>query len=839
MPTTGSLDRPSGRSPLTQENLARDFDARSEPARDGVGTLYDVLLRDSPPEAVDSFEQWKRLVSGACGHDLLGPSPVADNLAACYRLPVAGLRPAEALFALHTYYALVVRLLVWHILSPADERSGPREPLQRGVSDRRLEREVRRLEAGSVFRALNVVDPFQDDPFSWYATAWNEPIARMVGGLVDRVGRYDRGALARDPTRGGDLLKALYENLFPRRLRHALGEYYTPDWLARRLLDDLDYSGDPRVRLLDPACGSGTFLVMAIRRIRAWHEANRGHGEIEPADLCANILRGVTGFDLNPLAVLSARANYLIAIRDLLAAVGGVEVPVSLRDAILCEPSAADSPDGGQFDYVVGNPPWIAWDDLPSDYRRQTKPLWRRYGLFSLSASDARHGGAKKDLSMLMLYVAADRYLKPKGRLGMVVTQTLFQTRGAGDGFRRFRLGSGGDWLRIVRVNDLADFRPFPGAANWTATLVLEKGRRTTYPVPYVKWSVGGSLSDTDTDHEVEVDCDALPSLSRRRCLAEPIDPNRPTSPWFVRPMGLKTERARLVGPSDYRAHLGANSGGANGVYWVSVLREGDGGVLVRNMAAKGKRRVASVEQVVEPDLVYPLLRWADVARYRARPSAHLLLAQDVHARRGIDETTMQGRYPKTYAYFERFSPLLARRAAYRRYQQRAAFYSMYNVGPYTVAPVKVVWRRMDRRMNAAVVEPLDDAVLGVRAVVPQETCVLVAAESPDEAHYLSAVMNSAVVGFLVTSHSVRGGKGFGSPGMLDFLRLKQFEPDNPIHRELASLSLQAHEAVERGDPVVEIQDRIDRSSGRLWGLDPGELDAIRREVQELAPKRE
>ncbi len=36
---------------------------------------------------------------------------------------------------------------------------------------------------------------------------------------------------------------------------------------------------------------------------------------------------------------------------------------------------------------------------------------------------------------MLMLYAAADRYLKTGGRLGMVVTQTFFQTKGAGDGF--------------------------------------------------------------------------------------------------------------------------------------------------------------------------------------------------------------------------------------------------------------------------------------------------------------------------------------------------------------------------------------------------------------------
>ena len=65
-----------------------------------------------------------------------------------------------------------------------------------------------------------------------------------------------------------------------------------------------------------------------------------------------------------------------------------------------------------------------------------------------------------------------------------------------------------------------------------------------------------------------------------------------------------------------YSAHLGANSGGANGVYWVEVLGQQDGGVLIRNIAAKSKSLLDTVQQVIEPDLLYPLLRWGDVRRY-------------------------------------------------------------------------------------------------------------------------------------------------------------------------------------------------------------------------------
>ncbi len=353
------------------------------------------------------------------------------------------------------------------------------------------------------------------------------------------------------------------------------------------------------------------------------------------------------------------------------------------------------------------------------------------------------------------------------------MTQTPFQSKGAGDGFRRFRLGESGAWLRVVQVHDMADFQPFFGAANWTSTVILEKGSPTVYPVPYVRWSLRTGASMRGGQSQLASDKDGtVPSGSAgsgrlefrlRRCEAQPIDPERPNSPWLVRPQGLGQAVDRLVGPSDYQAHLGANSGGANGVYWVRVLGPDEGGVRIQNGVGRAKRRVETVEHVVERELLYPLLRWGDVARYRAVCSSHLLLAQDVETRRGIEATTLSAKYPNAGRYLRRFQTMLEGRAAYRRYQQDAAFWSMYDVGPYTVAPIKVVWRRMDRRINAAVAGPIDDPWLGPRPVIPQETCVLIPAATLDEAHYLCAAMNSSVVSYLVRAHSVRGGKGFGN----------------------------------------------------------------------------
>jgi hypothetical protein len=780
--------------PLTPQNLLADFGGRAAVTREGVRVLFDAIEGDESA----ALTRWTAMFGRWAGRAVERLPQHLVRLGDRYGLSAGGDNAARLLFAMQTYYLLLVSLLA--------------EQFGHGRVDRSL----------------------PGNPFCWCDSAHSKPIDGLMERLKDACAQYRNEARLSADDSECDLFKPLYQGLFPRPLRRQLGEYYTPDWLAAHVLDQVGYTGQPGCRLLDPACGSGTFLMMALRRWMAKSD-ECGMMNDEPT---ASIHHSsfslhhfpIVGFDINPLAVMTARANVSIALAGMLPEGEPLELPICLYDSILGRGEAGEAAQE-PFDFVVGNPPWIAWDNLPEDDREATKPLWERYGLFSLSGNEARHGGGKKDLSMLMLYAAADRYLKSDGRLGMVITQTLFQTKGAGDGFRRFRLGPDGPPLKVLRVDDLVALRPFGDVANWTSTIVLEKGAATEYPVPYFRWEETKREGGSGGRERSVIECAACP-----------VDPSKPTSPWLIResinsreltaPDALPVVNSERTSefkfqdselPADYIAHLGANSGGANGVYWVEVLGEADGGVLIRNLAGRGKHRLETVECVIEPDLLYPLLRWGDVGRCSATPAAHLLLTQDPATRLGIDLAVMRAKYPRTLAYLERFRDLLASRAAYRRYQHGGPFYAMYNVGPYTVAPIKVVWRRMDRRINAVVVEHNMSGgadipvcrdccvrpgrqeclphwgekgglpVLPRRPPIPQETCVLVACDSSDEAHYLCATLNSAAVNELVAAHSVRGGKGFGTPGMFDFLPLRRYRPDDPRHVELARLSRQAH----------------------------------------------
>ncbi|MCS6908534.1 MAG: hypothetical protein RML93_11730, partial [Anaerolineales bacterium] len=456
----------------------------------------------------------------------------------------------------------------------------------------------------------------------------------------------------------------------------------------------------------------------------------------------------------------------------------------------------------------------------------------------------------KKDISMLMTLTVMDGLLKDGGKLGFVITQSLFKTSGAGQGFRRFRSPQGGGKpipLAVVHVDDMVNLNPFEGASNRTAVMVLEKGKPTKYPVPYTVWRKGAVALRPDTRSRFTYEStleEVQAATERLRFSAEPVDPNDPTSPWLTaRPKALRAVR-KILGKSDYEAHEGINTGGANAVYWVEpVLKRPDGLVVVRNLTEGAKIKVDEVTEPLEPDLLYPLLRGRDVQRWRAQPSAWVLMVQDPVKRRGIDEKELQTRYPRTYGYLKRFERTLRERAAFKRYFTRperggkvietGPFYSMFDVGDYTFARWKVVWPNIASKLSAAVISESNGKV-----IVPQHIVTLVACESEGEAHYICALINSLCANFAARAYSQEGGKSFGDPHILEHIRIPRYDSSNAVHRRLAQLSQAAHEACRGATdcaPLLrEIEAEIDRQAAQLWGLSDGELREIQDSLAEL-----
>ncbi|MCS7282576.1 MAG: N-6 DNA methylase, partial [Anaerolineae bacterium] len=271
-------------SPRT-ENIVRDFGLQSHAFHVVAGDLLALWNRlkgrDEFAVVYGAWEKYLRIVYG---------SALAD----------------DELFVRHTYLATLAKLMAWARL--ADGAATSSESL------------VSVLE-GHFFKGWGIDNFLEEDFFSWPARgeARKEGVeaARRLANLLVT---YNLRGLSED------VLKSLYQDLVDPRTRHDLGEYYTPDWLAarmvRRLLDE-----NPQASLLDPACGSGTFLYQAIREKR---ERLR-----DSAETLEHILGTVVGMDIHPLAVIVARTNYLLALGDLiLKRRSRVAIPVYLANAV-------------------------------------------------------------------------------------------------------------------------------------------------------------------------------------------------------------------------------------------------------------------------------------------------------------------------------------------------------------------------------------------------------------------------------------------------------------------------------------------------------------------------
>jgi len=931
---------------VTPENLIRDFGENTRISRPCVSRLYAALAGNEHPRVEVLFRQWSLQFSEICGYEPGSSRLDVKKLADSYGVKGKGVDPLLLFFAIHTYYATFIKLLAVQIASfYAFPKLGTGLQQVANYDTHRLRDYMAKMERGGVFHDFGINNFLEGDFFGWYLDVWDDEMDDAVRRVVAHLSEYSLVTLDVDPDNTRDLLKRLYQNLMPKALRHDLGEYYTPDWLAERLLNQLGYTEGVRdlaqKRILDPACGSGTFLVLAIKRVRQW--ANAQTTPVNEADLLDRILANVVGFDLNPLAVVSARTNYLLALGDLLQhRTGDISIPVYLADSIVT-PSVAAETDGQlvmgetsspalafntsvgrfavphalvsaryidaladlleecvavrgseetfrrrllatfplderrdaatvelacglfrrldeleeqgvngiwariiknafaplfatQFDYVAGNPPWVNRESLPDAYRGSLKPLWAAHGLFSHTGMDAILGKSKDDISVLMTYVACDRYLGKGGRLGFVITQTVFKAAGAGQGFRRFQLGDG-THLCVTHVDDMTELQPFEGASNRTAVMVLEKGRPTRYPVQYEHWykrSPRTGVPMTATLAEVTSAC------SYWQWVASPVDDDYLTSAWIAgRERAVRAVR-RAVGQSYYTAHAGSYTGGANAVYWVDVVGSRPGNILVvSNITEGAKRTVRSVQAPVEAELCHPLLRGRDVGNWTASPSAHIVIPKRPgDPGKGMPEDDLRTNFPKTHSYLKGFEAELRERkdSGLRQAIKAGLFYGVV-AGEYNFAPYKVVWREQASYMTSAVVEPLDG-----RPVVPDHKLMLAAFDTRAEAHFVCACLNNSVAQFLVKSYAIETSI---STHVFSYLAVPRYDPSDDVHSGLSRASTQAHEAAARHDTevVADLESQVDVLAARLWGLSDSEMRSIqeslaeiRREVQPRLP---
>lgn len=216
---------------------------------------------------------------------------------------VYGSTPPEEAFISQTYLMMLVKLLLARRIMK-EGIPPPRESLN-----------------GRLFDSQGI-HLIEEDFFSWVLSPLFWPqIKPLIDTITEALDYYDLEAVDED------IFKEIYQEIVKRGDRHRIGEYYTPEWLAEMTLREAVATFDPHGKkvhsILDPACGSGTFLTNAISILR------------ENGCSLEEILDNVYGMDLNPLAVAIARTNYLLALGKLIEKrKGPVFIPVYMADSI-------------------------------------------------------------------------------------------------------------------------------------------------------------------------------------------------------------------------------------------------------------------------------------------------------------------------------------------------------------------------------------------------------------------------------------------------------------------------------------------------------------------------
>jgi len=407
------------REPRT-ENFLEDFGS-SSPAFRSASSLWleaiAAIRKQSDYRVI--YENWRKYLRIAYG------TSVGD----------------EHLFVRHTYLATLAKLIAYVRITGA--QTAPEEE------------QTQEIIQGTFFEKQQIMNFLEEDFFSWVARA---PVVSCTQKIASRLANLLFTYQLRELSE--DVLKELYQGLVDPKDRHDLGEYYTPDWLAARMCNALlSKSGEDAV--LDPACGSGTFLYQAIQHKKKHLPATRQSLE--------KILGNVVGIDIHPLAVIVSKMNVLLALGDLFQKRSGpVSIQVYLANSIRHPTKQPFIGNGGepaesqykptflskQFDVVIGNPPWLSFRFVEKgEYQDYLKHLIvKEFGLLE----GAGHLITHLELGTLFFARCATLYLKRSGKIGFVLPRSIFTA----DQHDRFRRSYGMCNTTLTQVWDLEDVSP-------------------------------------------------------------------------------------------------------------------------------------------------------------------------------------------------------------------------------------------------------------------------------------------------------------------------------------------------------------------------------------------
>jgi hypothetical protein len=448
----------------------------------------------------------------------------------------------------------------------------------------------------------------------------------------------------------------------------------------------------------------------------------------------------------------------------------------------------------GQFEIVIGNPPWIDWKNLPSGYRDRIKSLCLDKKLFS---GDHRTGGINLNICALISSVSMENWLKDDGKLAFLMPKVIaFQQ--SYDGYRKFQCNKVPrdflafyDWSRAGH--------PFYPITERFMTFVIGPKDERPEIIPLKKYIKKRKQPKIAGASHISLE-EAMKRLTEKEAVAGQIMPHNTAFTIVDSISELETYR-KIAGETNYVGREGLELYPQELRLFTLALKPPAqpkaGCVFVENLQFKKSIYTILPEMLeVETKYLFPVVKSIDIERFKHNYSGVIAAVpyEKSNPKQPLDQDQLKG--TKLLDYFLKYREIFGMQTDY--YQKikgpdSGEFYGITRIVPYSFQEYYVAFRD-STKWRAMVVSPTDTSWGGRKRFVLQNHAASICEDiegnyiTEDEAHYVCAILNTPIVeNYVIQSSDSRSFK------IRPPVKIPKFDMQNEKHKQLSQLSRKAH----------------------------------------------
>ena len=678
----------------------------------------------------------------------------------------------------------------------------------------------------------------KDNPLDWYESGDGE-LDRVLNKVLWALNQFNFSKVDRD------ILGKLYEKYLPKDERKKLGEFYTPDEVIDYILDAVDYDPSKAIDgkdLIDPACGSGGFLVRAARRLiaryavkfgkatpkeamdnRHWIEVCERLTPKECEEIVNSVATHIHGFDINPFAVSITEMNLLFQVIDLYSKAvkenaaftvprfkvyetDSLELPTEQTNlarfygatgkSLAKDKEAVDELKRKKYGFVVGNPPYVNTSNLGSslqiDYYRTaySETVFRNFDLY---------------IPFIQLGV---QLMSDKGKFSYICSNQ-FMVKDYGKNLRKYLSKT----IGIQELIDFEDNRVFDAATNYPLIFVFVKEKPQTTLCAKVLSSSENIFKEMEDYKNIgkkpeNISTFIIPTIQFT------------DEPWVIRPKSEQSLIKKFTALQKLSSRATFVSGlrtGKDGAYFGKV--ENDEQPL---LTISTKLKTAKVE----PKIVRLTLKGKDVRKWCAKPSISAIYPHTDAPPHTLSNETMSKEFPNALNYFKEIKTALDERRWFKKtaMELHDAYYAMmYFDLPSDFDNAEIVTPALTKEPNFA----LNDE----KALFIGGTAGIIGIRPKMNKYALLGILNSKIFAYYLETQPIKSGR-FRQMSVNSLSKFYLPSENKQLETEISGKVTLLLKAKAKTQDIIELEKEINTLVFKLYDITPDEQKTIEKAIK-------